>query len=217
MIAVAVALLGFLLAIQLRSQTGLTDRLSFEREADLGQILSELTTRNDDLADQVLALELQLDRASRSREQEQTLIDAAETELRGLRVLLGLLPVKGQGVVMRIDDPQGTVGPELVLDAIQELRDAGAEAIEAGGVRVVAATAISGRGGALRIGGQAVELPLVITAVGDRKTLAEAMRIPGGTADSLGASPGASVRIDERPAIGILSTVPQPRFDYARP
>ena len=37
------ALLGFLLATQLRSQQGLAQRLSIERESDLGQILTQLT------------------------------------------------------------------------------------------------------------------------------------------------------------------------------
>ena len=41
-IALTLALLGFLLATQLRSQQGLAQRLSIERESDLGQILSEI-------------------------------------------------------------------------------------------------------------------------------------------------------------------------------
>ncbi|HEV2686346.1 MAG TPA: hypothetical protein VGW79_06880, partial [Actinomycetota bacterium] len=48
-IALTLALLGFLLATQLRSQQGLAVRLSIEKESDLGQILTELTDRSDQL------------------------------------------------------------------------------------------------------------------------------------------------------------------------
>ena len=39
---------------------------------------------------------------------------------------------------MTIDDTKGAVEADMLLDAIQELRAAGAEAIQVNGVRVVA-------------------------------------------------------------------------------
>lgn len=216
-IAATLALLGFVLAIQLRAQQGLAERLSVEREADLGRILSELTARSDQLLDEILDLRVRLERRAGSAEQQRALVDGARRELEALRILLGIVSVRGEGIAMTIEDPEGTVGPEILLDAVQELRDAGAEAIEVDGLRVVAGTAFSGRPGALTVGGTGVRAPYDIVAIGPAATLAEGMRIPGGVVDAVAARERASVRIRERGSVSILSTSSLPRFRYARP
>jgi uncharacterized protein YlxW (UPF0749 family) len=216
-IALTVAMLGFLLAIQLRATEGLADRLAIEREADLGRILTELQTRSDQLLDEIIELRVKLAETSGSAEQERALIENARRELRALQVLLGIVPVRGEGIVLTITDPQGVVGPEVLLDAVQELRDAGAEAIEINDRRVVAQTWFGGSSGALTVDGARLSFPVTIEAIGASGTLAEAMRIPGGVVDAVGARAGATVRIQERRSVSILSTSQLPRFDTARP
>jgi uncharacterized protein YlxW (UPF0749 family) len=105
----------------------------------------------------------------------------------------------------------------VLLDTVQELRDAGAEAIEISGVRIVAPTAFTGAARAIVISRQTVRPPYVVTAIGDPSTLAEAMRIPGGVVDSLAAHGGASVRITEKGSISILHVSALPEFVHARP
>jgi uncharacterized protein YlxW (UPF0749 family) len=216
-IALTVALLGFLLAIQLRAQQGLAQRLSIERESDLGQILGELTTRSDQLEEDIVALRVKLALSSGSRAQQDALVNEAQSELRSLQMLLGVVPVKGPGIVITIDDPRGTVGPDVILDTIEELRDAGAEAIQIGPVRVVAQTALSGTAGAVTAAGRSLELPYRIVAIGSSGTLAEAMRIPGGVVDELDAREGASVRIEQRASVRIDAVSPAPVLRFARP
>ena len=216
-IAGTVALLGFLLAIQLRAQEGLADRLAIEEESDLGRILTDLQARSDELLEQIGDLRVRLAESSGSAAQEQALIANARAELDALQILLGIVPVRGPGVLIAIADPRGTVGPEVLLDAVQELRDAGAEAIEIAGVRVVAQTAFTGTEGALRVDGTAVRAPILIKAIGEPGTLAEAMRIPGGTVDAIGARAGATVRISERGSISILQISEPPAFNEGRP
>jgi uncharacterized protein YlxW (UPF0749 family) len=216
-IALTLALLGFLLATQLRSQQGLTQRLSIERESDLGQILTELTDRSDQLSSEIVDLRVKLAQASGTQAQEHALLDNARQQLQALQILLGLVAVKGSGIVMVFDDPQGTIGPDVLLDAVEELRDAGAEAIEVGGVRVVAGTAFTGDVRAIVVGGRPTSAPYELKAIGSSATLAEAMRIPGGVVDSLAAHAGASVRITEAGSISILQVSALPEFVHARP
>jgi len=216
-IALTVAVLGFLLAIQLRATEGLADRLAFERESDLGRILTELQNRSDRLLDEILELRIKLEQSTGSAQQERALIDNARAELRALQILLGIAPVKGEGIVLTITDAGGVVGPELLLDAVQELRDAGAEAIEINDHRVVAHTWFGGVAGALTIDGDALVFPVTIEAIGAPGTLAEAMRIPGGVVDAVGARDEATVRIQERRSVSILSTSRLPRFETAQP
>jgi uncharacterized protein YlxW (UPF0749 family) len=216
-IALTLALLGFLLATQLRSQQGLTQRLSIERESDLGQILTQLTDRSDQLKSEIVDIRVRLAQASGTEAQQRALIGDARQQLQALQILLGLVPVKGSGIEMVFNDPQGTVGPDVLLDAVQELRDAGAEAIEISGVRIVASTSFEGSARAIVISRQAVRAPYTVLAIGDPSTLAEAMRIPGGVVDSLAAHAGASVRITEKASIGILHVSALPEFVHARP
>jgi uncharacterized protein YlxW (UPF0749 family) len=216
-IALTLALLGFLLATQLRSQQGLAQRLGLERESDLGQILTTLTDRSDQLSSEIVDLRVKLAQASGTQAQQHTLIDDARQQLQALQILLGLVPVKGPGIEMVFDDPQGTIGPDVLLDTVQELRDAGAEAIEISGVRVVASTAFTGSARAILVNRQAVSAPYDVTAIGPASTLAEAMRIPGGVVDSLAAHSGASVRITEEGSVSILHVSALPEFVHARP
>ena len=216
-IALTLALLGFLLATQLRSQQGLAQRLSIEKESDLGRILTELTDRSDQLSSEIIDLRVKLAQASGTQEQQRALVADARQQLQALQILLGLVPVKGPGIVMTFEDPKSTIGPDVLLDTVQELRDAGAESMEISGIRVVASTAFTGTPGAIQINGRPVFAPYVLTAIGPASTLAEAMRIPGGVVDSVGADAGASVRITEEGSVSILHVSALPTFVHARP
>jgi len=216
-IALTLALLGFLLATQLRAQQGLTQRLQIERESDLGEILTKLTDRSDQLSSEILDLQARLAQTSGSQAQRDVLLADARRQLQALQILLGLQPVHGPGIEMTFLDPRTTLGPEVLLDAVEELRDAGAEAIEVNGVRIVASTAFTGVAGGIVVGPTAVRAPYVVRAIGAASTLAEAMRIPGGVVDSLAAHSGASVRISEAGSVSILSVSVMPKFVHARP
>lgn len=218
--AITVALVGFLLATQLRSvppSGAIGERLAIERETDLVRILSDLSARSDQLLEEIIELRVQLAAAAGSAAQDEILIENARGELRSLQILLGIVPVEGQGIVITIRDPLRSVGAEVLVDTIQELRDAGAEALELNGVRVVASTAIAGTPGDLAAGGEPIAPPFRIAAVGARQTLAEAMRIPGGIADSIRSRPGAAIDIAERETVRITSLHRIPTFTYARP
>lgn len=216
-IALAAGLVGFLLAAQLQSRQDLERRLATEREADLAQLLGDLSARSDRLQEEIIELRVRLATAATSSEREEVLLENARAELESVRILLGLIPVKGEGVEVAIADPEGAVGPDALLDAIQELRDAGAEALEVNGVRIVASTAFAGEAGAIRVGGMALQSPFRILAIGARDTLAEAMRIPGGVVDTIQARPGATVAVAPRRSLLISSLHPLPSFTYATP
>ncbi|MBI4728436.1 MAG: DUF881 domain-containing protein [Acidobacteria bacterium] len=216
-IAAAVALLGFLLATQLQVRQGLGQRLASEREVDLVRILGDLSARSDDLLEEIVGLRLQLAEAAGSTERAEVLARTARQELTTLEILLGTIPVEGPGIRLVITDPQGAVGPDVLLDVLQELRDAGAEAVQINDLRAVASTALSGQPGHLLAAGQPILAPYVILAIGGGDTLAEAMRIPGGVVDSVESRPGAhvSLRALGRLRIGVLRRTPT--FSYARP
>ena len=116
----------------------------------------------------------------------------------------------GPGVTLTfIDDPASGVAPETdTLDVINELRAAGAEAMEirAGGtaVRVGVDTWVTGSPGCSDVDGGALDAPYSVLAIGDPPSVAAAMNIPGGAVDSVERVGGTmAIQQSERVAITI--------------
>ncbi len=211
--AVLVAALGFALVAQLRqnNEQGLTSL----RQSDLVRILDDVGDRRDRLAAEASDLQAQQRELTSGATGSQAAIDAARTRLDALGVLAGTLAATGPGVEVFVADPQRTLKAAQLLDLVQELRDAGAEAIQIGPVRVVASTSFADGAAGLSVDGTAVRAPFTVLAIGDSQTMATALEIPGGVVASLpdGASATVATRAEVR--VTALHTVRAPQ--YARP
>ncbi|MCM3924460.1 DUF881 domain-containing protein, partial [Frankia sp. AiPs1] len=144
--------------------------------------------------------------------------DAERARADELAILAGTVPVDGPGLELTIRDPHRAIDASVLVDALQELRDAGAEAIEIAGVRAVVSTYVADEPGhGLIVDGTSVAAPYVLRVVGDAHTLDQALRIPGGVLDTVAARDGAqaSVRTFGHLEIRALRPAPSPR--YARP
>lgn len=210
-----VALLGFGIATQVRS-TAAGDNLATLRPDDLVQILDGLQQREDDLNGEVRTLQETLTRLRAGGVSSGQALVEARRQAAQLGILTGVVPATGPGVRIRIGDPARAVAPEVMLDAVQELRNAGAEAIEVGPVRIGVNSAFSGTGAELMLDGQALGRPIEILAIGDPPTLSAAMAIPGGVVDSVRRT-GATIDVVQADSLVITALrVPQPP-QYARP
>jgi uncharacterized protein YlxW (UPF0749 family) len=211
--------LGVAIATQVR-QTESGDALETARPADLLVLLDSLQQREAALNTEVAELQRTLASLQASGSSDQAAIDNARSRLAALSILIGTVGATGPGVTITIDDPAGGVAPETMLDVINELRAAGAEAIEiaAGNqaVRVGVDTWVVGSPGALAIDGLTLAPPYSVLAIGDPPTLAAAMNIPGGAVDSVERVGGTmAVRQSDRVDITTLRQ-PKPR-QYAQP
>ena len=118
--------------------------------------------------------------------------------------------------MLTISDPDRKIDAPTMLDTVQELRAAGAEAIQIGDVRVVADTWFADTDAGLSVSGVEVTPSYVIRAIGDANTLAGAMEIPGGvTATVRRAGGDADVQIEDEVKVDALLTPTSPQ--YARP
>ena len=81
---------------------------------------------------------------------------------------------------MTIQDPDGAVTAGILLDAIQELRGAGAEAIQVDDVRIVVSSYVGGNPGDLVIDGQPITAPYDIHVIGPSDDLNVALNVSGG-------------------------------------
>ncbi|CAN5126849.1 DUF881 domain-containing protein [soil metagenome] len=217
-IAFASALLGFLLIVQGRGSDGLGARLEAEREEDLARILADLSTQSDQLQTEIARLQLQLQAFRSSAAQERLALRSLRERLATLQVLAGTVAVRGQGVRVTVSDPYRRVTQAQLVDTVQELRDAGAEAIAVSGVRLVASSAFTTRGGGrLFVDGRALAAPYRIEAVGSAATMAEALDIPGGAVDSLESLPRVEVLVEQLAEVVVPARARPQRFVHGTP
>jgi len=214
-VALLCALLGVALAVQVRRTTS-GDALATARPDDLVALLDNLQHREDTLADEVDDLQRTLDKLRRAGASSAEALAEAQRQAEALGILVGSVPATGPGVRLVVDDPDGKVPPEVLLDAISELRNAGAEAFQVGAVRIGASSAFTGTAGAVVLDGVRLTSPYVITAIGDPPTLSAAMAIPGGVLDTVRRSGGTMTTTQlDRAEVSAIRQARTP--SYARP
>ena len=180
------ALLGFGVAVQVRANS--LAGLDTLRQSDLLGILNDVSERSARLQAEARELERTRAELTSGSDGSRAALEQARAEGVALGILAGALPAQGRGVTVTIADPVGYVDSTTLLDVVQELRGAGAEAIELDEVRVVASTSfVDGRQAAghspVLVDGVKTTAPYTITAIGDAATLAKALEIPGGAVD----------------------------------
>lgn len=225
LVAALLALLGFGLAVQVRSTQG-DALLATARPEDLVQILDELNNRGERLRDEVASLtETQRRLTSGSGAAESALADARRrTQVLG--VIAGTLAARGPGIRVTVTDPQAKVSASLLLDAMEELRNAGAEAMQVEGVgdagttaavRVVASTSFVDEDTGVVVDGTRLSSPYRFVVIGDPATLAGALAIPGGVEDTVRQQGGSTdvARFDEV-RVSALHALTTPRYARAQ-
>lgn len=211
--------LGVAIATQVR-QTDTGDSLDTARPADLLVLLDSLRQREATLNTEVADLQRTLTALQAAGSGDQAAIESAQARLAALSILIGTVGATGPGVTITIDDPRPGVSPDNLLDVINELRAAGAEAMQVSddrqAVRVGVDTWVAGVPGALVVDDQTLTPAYSIVAIGDPPTLAAAMKIPGGAVDSVESS-GGQMSVAQADGVEITALrQPKPR-QYAQP
>lgn len=206
--------LGFALVVQVRQTSN--QGLEGLRENDLVRLLDTVTQDSDRLTTEIARLEAQRNDLASTTDLEQARI-AAQQRLDSLGILAGTTPAYGPGIVMTIRDPETRYTAAMLLDALQELRDAGAEAIQINDLRITANSWFAdGDDRAVRVDGSRLTRPFVVTAIGDANTLAGAMEIPGGVSESARRVGGDTLIVThDRVEVTALRSLSSPR--YAQP
>lgn len=153
-----------------------------------------------------------------------TLTAAMSKELDSLRVRAGLKPMKGPGIVVRLEDarsnPAGSspvvVTYQDLVSVINELWAAGAEAVAVNGQRVTANTGFGQVGGTVVVDLARLTGPFTIVALGDRATLEGALNIRGGLLEGLRAL-GMGITISRQGDLSVPAHRGVPRFEHSKP
>ena len=225
-VALLLGLLGFAAVVQVRT-TQEEGPLAAARQEDLVQIIDDLDNRDARLRAEVAALEQTRQELTSGTGRTSAALEEARRRTQLLGVLAGTVPATGPGIRLTMTDPDGILGPDVLLSALQELRAAGAEAVQVEGragegtrdvqVRVVASTSfVAGDEGGIAVDGERLLPPYRFVVIGDPATLVSALRIPGGVVDVVEQLGGRAI-VDRSSAVqvGALRRLEAPR--YARP
>ncbi|RPE45508.1 uncharacterized protein YlxW (UPF0749 family) [Streptomyces sp. Ag109_O5-1] len=214
-VAVLLFGLGFGLAVQVASNSDSDSALRGARQEDLVRILDELDDRTQRLEDEKTGLEKQRQELQSSSDQAAEARRQTAEKERQLGILAGTVAAQGPGITMTVDDPKGTVQADMLLDAIQELRAAGAEAIQVNGVRVIAGTYLADSGKSVSVDGNKITQPFVFKVIGKPQDLEPALNIPGGVVQTL-EKEQATVSVERSAKIVVDALRPAKEPDYAR-
>jgi uncharacterized protein YlxW (UPF0749 family) len=215
LIGVLTLLLGFAFAVQVRA-VGEDQEYAGAREEDLVRILDDLNAREERLRDQIADQRNALQDLNSSDSQSATALEEARARAEAIGILNGTIAAQGPGLVITIRDPDEAVRVSDVLDAIQELRGAGAETMQIDGVRVGVSTAITGTPGELMVDGRPITAPYEFVVIGEPASMQTALNIPGGVVQDL-TRQGASVDIAPSDQVLVDALRPLDTPQYASP
>lgn len=215
--AVLLGILGFAAVVQVQANDE-DDQYVGASQQDLIQLINSQALAQERVEDQINTLENARDALLSDTQASQTALELARSQVAALGILTGIRPAVGPGVQVTVDGPPLSVGTQQLLTGIQELRSAGAEAMQINkSVRIVGNSAISdGPGDSVIIDGTQVSAPFLIEAIGDPTALDKAVFFPEGFAEDVEAADGqVTVRKLDRVEINTTRTLAPPQ--YAEP
>jgi uncharacterized protein YlxW (UPF0749 family) len=215
-VGVLLAVLGFAAITQVRTNT--TDNTyAGYREQDLVDVLSGLAGTSQKAQNEINTLEATRRDLLAKRQGAITALEAAKKQEQELSILAGWVPVTGPGIRVTVTEGPRPIDVDSVLDTIEELRSAGAEAMQINGkVRLVAQSSVQAAPGGLDVDGTVLSSPFVLDAIGDPHTLQGALSlIDGPIAQFEGA--GATVDVQSEKALDITAVHKPTSPQFAQP
>ncbi len=196
-VAAVCLVFSFLIALQLKSVRFNVDNgiAKGERTEWLEEQLTLEKQKSESLAAQIVEYKEDLKLIEDESVETEGYLKVLTKRLERAEMLGGLTDVSGSGVEVIIEDSTSRVdntnaGAYLIHDldllrVINELRDAGAEAIDLNGERILATSEIRCAGSTLSVNNARYSQPYVIHAIGDPETMKNALGMRNGVADVL--------------------------------
>lgn len=173
--AIVCFFIGLLLVAQFHAQSRSIRASSATSAADQAALVASVYENNRTLRKEIDNLQAKLQEHERSLSPSD--LEATVRALNQLRLVNGMSEVSGPGVVVTI---HGSLRPQDVLDLVNELRNAGAEALAINDERIVARSALAGDTRQLALHGRPLRSPHVLRAIGHPETLERALLRKGG-------------------------------------
>ncbi len=177
-VTVVALFLGVLVVTQIQAQDVYSRSLQLETPVSLTTLIANLSERNNATKDEILDLRHRTDTAREAIASGKGSLTEGERQLSQLRVFAGMSAVGGAGITVRVD---GAFDERALSDLVNELRNAGAEAIAINTARVGPRTWFGATTDhALTVDAVAVRGPWQVRAIGSPEVMYVAMTRTGG-------------------------------------
>lgn len=205
--------LGFMLVLQIRTiSPAYDDQMSKESDTDRAAYLLQLYNNVVDLREEVGKLQTEITSYKNDQDSAAKLLK----DVNDMKAQAGALALSGPGVTVQIN---GGVTMFDLQDMVNELRNAGAEAVALNGKRIVLRTVIGGDGSPdyISIDGQLVHGPYILAAIGSPSDLQTALERKGGLKEILEAEQGITVDVARSDKISVPQSAASYSMTYAKP
>ncbi len=182
-IGAACIILGVFIAFQMKFIQGtyLNGASPTQKTTEILNELSAVKKEKENLVEEIERLEDQLDKIQNSASEESAIVKNLTEELNRYKGFSGMTKVSGTGIMISIDNPPKdlNLGLEkniaydykLILDLINELNSAGAEAISINDQRMINSTEVRLAGSQVNVNTLPISPPYIIKAIGNSSTL----------------------------------------------
>jgi uncharacterized protein YlxW (UPF0749 family) len=195
-------LIGVLLVGQLRSQARPTEISSLPAQ-ELSQLIETLSQRNRELRTALADLRETLREYRVAGSQGQSALDVSREDLRRITAFGGLAAVEGQGIVLEVE---GDLDAIALNDLLNELRNAGAEALAVDQIRITHRSVAVQGPTSLLIDGLEIGGRFRLQAIGSPEGLLSTVERPGGIIPQLEQFIGASIVARQSDRVALPAT-----------
>ena len=221
------ALIGFITTVQFKSNVTYQGIVTIPKILDLQNEIKNVEVENKKLNDSISEQALRLAEYRTSVEKTGSAFGIMQDELSKVRNYSDYSKVQGPGIIMTLNDSQQEVaeGEDIawylihdidILEIVNELRMAGAEAISINGERVTSTTSIRCGGPTIMIDGKRHAVPFVIQAIGDPKALEASALAPESYIELYMAYSGIQVEIQKVEKLIISGYYGKNKLSYQR-
>ncbi len=226
-IGIVCLIMAFLVTLQIKSviYNHATSSEESKQVELLVKQLNDLRLKNEQLTEMNSTLRFDI---QSFKEEAANNSDSAKTilsQLERAEILAGMTKVEGSGVIVTVKDSsksnlEGDLNNYVIHDGdlltiVNELRDAGAEALSINNERILATSEIRCAGSTVSVNNNRYSFPFTIKAIGDPVNLENALKMRGGVYETLTLW-GLEIEINKASDIEIPAYDGMLNFKYAK-
>ena len=187
------------------------------REAELRTSLSEWKSKYNEASEQLEETNNRISEYEQKANDEQETKNLVESELEQTNMILGKTNVKGPGVIVTVEDGEKEVQASYLVDLVNELKYAGAEAISINGSRIINASEIAEINNSYIIinGAKRIASPYEVKVIGDQTYLTSILSLKDSGFIDKYTSGGLIVKLEQKREVQIPKYDGEMKFNYA--
>lgn len=188
-LTITLMLFGFLITAQYRTNVAVNSSLESQTLEDLSTLVVNLDEKRSELKQEQAELDKSLQSLQTKTNEGVSLTETLKKQIERLEIITGEKAVKGPGISVTITGESLLMYYDMI-DLVNELFNAGAEAVSVNDVRIQLSTKFGEKYSlqndqVLLMNGEPLLSPIIIRAIGDPDTLETALTFSGGIISNL--------------------------------